>query len=179
MNMKRCCTCKENKYTNEFGKLVSSKDGFRPDCKQCRKEYYLNNSEQLKIKQVEYSRNSPNKKKEWHLENKEKDAKTKQEWYQKNSEKSKANNREWRKFNKSKHNAKIAKYRADKLLATPQWLNESQKAEIQKIYDSCPIGYHVDHISPLRGRNSSGLHVPWNLQHLPAEANLKKSNKVV
>lgn len=58
----------------------------------------------------------------------------------------------------------------------PKWVN---RKEILEIYKNRPQGYHVDHIIPLNGANVSGLHVPWNLQYLPALENIKKQNKVL
>lgn len=61
--------------------------------------------------------------------------------------------------------------------ATPLWVD---RAEIRAIYKlAAVLGMHVDHIHPLRGRNFSGLHVPWNLQLLSPEENYRKGNKLV
>ena len=69
--------------------------------------------------------------------------------------------------------------------ATPKWLTPEQRKQIVDIYEhmrDCRVvtgeDYHVDHIVPLRGENVCGLHVPWNLQVLPASVNLAKSNEV-
>jgi len=66
--------------------------------------------------------------------------------------------------------------RAKQLQATPPWANLDK---IKEIYKNCPEGYHVDHIFPLQGINSCGLHVENNLQYLLAEDNLRKSNKII
>jgi hypothetical protein len=66
---------------------------------------------------------------------------------------------------------------ASKLNATPTWLTREDHDEILRVYSAArELGHHVDHVVPLRGKNVSGLHVPWNLQTLPATANIKKSN---
>lgn len=96
-----------------------------------------------------------------------------------NTAKGKESNRNsynsWRKQNLEKKAYKEALRRATNLEATPKW---SDLSKIKEIYKNCPIGYHVDHIIPLKGKNVSGLHVDYNLQYLPANENLKKSNKV-
>lgn len=69
--------------------------------------------------------------------------------------------------------------------ATPSWLTPEQKQQIVDTYEhmrDCRAvtgeDYHVDHIVPLRGENVCGLHVPWNLQVMPAHVNMSKSNSL-
>ena len=67
------------------------------------------------------------------------------------------------------------------LKAMPPW---ADTRAIRRVYLACAkvtaetgMEHHVDHIVPIAGRNVSGLHVPWNLQILPAKVNRTKSNK--
>jgi len=88
------------------------------------------------------------------------------------------------KLYKPQRAAKEARRRSAKLKATPPWITEHHLEQIKQFYwhsddlrkvTGCE--YHVDHIVPLKGKNVCGLHVPWNLQILPSDINLQKSNK--
>lgn len=92
----------------------------------------------------------------------------------------------------AKHYYKHANYYRIKALfrkkqvkqATPKWLSKEDKLKIYNIYlhaKDCQTVtgelYHIDHIVPLQGEFVCGLHVPWNLCVLPAEVNIRKSNR--
>ena len=76
--------------------------------------------------------------------------------------------------NRGKTNAIKARYRANKLKATPSW---TEREEIREFYEKCPEGYQVDHIIPLQGVDVRGLHVIANLQYLTSSENQSKGNK--
>jgi hypothetical protein len=89
----------------------------------------------------------------------------------------------YKKENRDLCNAQWMKYHAKKLGATPSWLTKEHHEQIKEIYahaKECGMltgdKYHVDHIVPLQGENVCGLHVPWNLQVLPSDINIAKSN---
>jgi len=57
---KTCSKCKILKDLSNFGNLKCSPDGYRYDCKSCRKIYRENNKEEIKIKQHEFYENNKN-----------------------------------------------------------------------------------------------------------------------
>jgi hypothetical protein len=188
--MKLCIKCEKTKELSEFGKNRSCKDGLSVYCKQCRKEtrtdkprpgyiqeYYLKNKDAIAAKHKEY-----------YEANRETRIAVMKRYYEENKEELlqymkiyRDENNSWQVF-KEKHpeayRAHLLSSRKRLKKATPKCLSKKYRSEIYQIYKNRPEGYHVDHIIPLHGKNISGLHVPWNLQYLPAIENLKKSNKV-
>jgi hypothetical protein len=88
--------------------------------------------------------------------------------------------------NPAKMRAGKLRYQAALALSTPRWLTEAHWEEMNSLYlkarqmsKDSGISMHVDHILPIRGKAVSGLHVPWNLQILPASENISKSNEIV
>ena len=67
-------------------------------------------------------------------------------------------------------------------IATPVWVNLSDVRafylEARKLTARTGTEYHVDHIVPLRNIKVCGLHVPWNLQVIPATVNMSKANRL-
>lgn len=57
--------------------------------------------------------------------------------------------------------------------------DRKMKAEVDAIYrEAAERGLSVDHIYPLRHKQVSGLHVPWNLRLVTFEENRRKNNKL-
>jgi len=105
------------------------------------------------------------------------------QYYINNKEKRNLAAKNWQLLNPHKNAAKQKRREAAKLSRTPKWLKPEHYEEINNLYwlaaDLQKVSgekYHVDHIVPLQGKNISGLHVPWNLQILPADMNCSKSN---
>lgn len=76
---------------------------------------------------------------------------------------------------KNREKIRVSKRRSVKLQAVPKWADLNK---IEKIYKSCPNGYHVDHIVPLVSKIVCGLHCEANLMHLKAKENMSKGNRV-
>lgn len=161
--MKYCSKCNIHKEINLFSVNNSRKDKRTIYCKDCN-----NKSKQ-----------------EWKLANKVKVAEYDKQWQQQNKDKKAKNYKNWQVNNRAKVNSYNSYRRALELQATPSWLTESQKLHIECRYSLATMfsnntgePYHVDHIIPLNGKTVCGLHVPWNLQVIPAKENLRKSNRI-
>lgn len=146
--MKACSRCKVQKLYDDFSKNAAHKDGYNNQCKSCVKDYKKNNENKVSCYQKKY-------------------------------------NRIYQIKNRGKINSIISKRRAIKLKATPLWLTSEHFKEIENFYVQAQnlklltgLQYHVDHIVPLQGKNVCGLHVPWNLQVIPAKENMSKSNRL-
>lgn len=107
-----------------------------------------------------------------------------QNWRKENAEAQKEYKKQWVNQNRGKKYASSAKRHAAKMQRTPPWLSHEDFWFMQEVYDLAVlrstmtgIKWHVDHIVPLQGKTVSGLHVPWNLQVIPAAENIGKGNK--
>lgn len=177
--MKTCTTCKKSKDLGGFHKNKGSNDGLYAICKECR----VISSKRSREKHGESIRT---KWREKHKINPERHRQNARRYQKENWEYRKAYKREWDKRNPEKVNLKTAKRYSQLKKATPKWLSPKQKLEIRWFYDTArelqwlseePLC--VDHIEPLLGKYSNGLHVPWNLRITSLSENSRKGNKLV
>lgn len=159
-------------------------------CKAVRKLYQENNKEFLKKVMAD-----------WRVENKKRIAAVNKDWYERvkktpefkelSAARDKANYAKKKEYFAQKHKKWVAanpdKWKAmhkhneivRRRLLGAQKLAQTFSKETRAFYAKCPTGFHVDHIIPIKGRGVSGLHVPWNLQYLPAKENMSKGNRFI
>jgi hypothetical protein len=195
--MKICSKCKRELDESRFNKANWIKSGLRSDCKDCysafKKSWYQENHSPpnrhrlsgLKIEalagvrtckgcQTTYPLNEDHygrRALHWEVSCRKCVRERTSEWAKANSKKAKA----------LAYATCAARYAAIRK-RRPRWLTKSEKSQIRSIYAAAKArrnsgeNVHVDHIVPLVGGNVSGLHVPWNLQVIPATENARKSN---
>jgi len=163
--MKKCTKCLVEKNYEMFHKDASRNDGYRNQCKECVSGYM----------------------KTYHVDNQEKIIKRVVDWVANNRDKHNQKCAKWVKNNRGKVNARTARRYAAKTRATPKWAlnNPDYMWMINEAYDLAQLRnkitgglWEVDHIVPLRGKDVSGLHVPWNLRVVLQKENRVKSNRL-
>lgn len=184
---KQCTNCGTEKTLIEFAKNGSF--GRHTECKDCQKEkarlFRVHNLEAMKERDRQsYQRNIEKKKasiSDYYERNKEKIKLWNRERYQAKTGECKEISARYRANNKEKIYEWNGTRRASIRQALPLW---ADRGEIRKIYRQAiekslntGIKYHVDHIIPLVHPMVCGLHVPQNLQVIPAIENLKKQNR--
>ena len=205
--MKLCCSCKVQKDLKHFSKNSTTKDGLHTACKVCKRasdktyrennkekvaagkqKHYLANREHCDARTKDWVKNNPDRRKEIvnnsYLTNQEAILEKQAIYRGENRELCNSRIKSWADRHPDKLRAKDARRRAATLKAQPLWLSEDHKQQIEDVYTlarDCELvsgqKYHVDHVVPLQGKAVCGLHVPWNLEVLPADINVKKGNK--
>lgn len=177
--MKTCTKCHNSKTLEDFHKDAKGKEGRRASCKECdllkkRTQYETDPIYKDKVRSYQKDRSDYYKEhnKTYRRDNKAVIRDRVRARYQADAEA------------RARVKANAAQYRRSKVSSQPAWLSEKDKERIKDIYllaeDLQVISgqkYQVDHIIPLRSKTVCGLHVPWNLQVLPADINLSKGNK--
>jgi len=173
---KTCTTCGKTKGLEGFHFQKRGKFGVSSRCKVCTVEHNKKYRQENKESIAEY-------RKKYNQENKESIAERNKKYQQENKESILEHAKKYQQENRPLRRAIQAKRRSRKLNATPPWLTEEHHEEIkatylkaQKLTEDTGVPHHVDHDAPLRGKNVCGLHVPWNLEVITAEDNLKKNN---
>jgi len=161
--MKTCKTCLEIKPEDAFYKQATrGLFGLRGSCKDC------DNA----------------KKAQYRKENRDRLLVDKKQDYIKNRARYLADKKVYRQDNKGPIRALNAARKKVVKMRTPAWLSKDDLWLIKEVYKLAAqrtelfgFQWDVDHIVPLQGTTVSGMHVPWNLQVIPATDNIRKKNK--
>lgn len=94
-----------------------------------------------------------------------------------------AYNKKYKEENRPLYAAAQKRRQARQMQAMPPWVDPSDLIpfyeEARRLTVETGIKHEVDHIAPLQGKNSCGLHVPWNLRVVTKTENVRKNNKLL
>ena len=156
-----CPQCKEDKEPEEFQKNKARKNGLSCYCKPCCSiQQKKRGHKQYKATYAAY-----------YKKNQEKLYVINRAFVAANPDKVKQYNKTWNDKNRGRI-VQSARERRQRMKTS----NLGTIKDVNLVYEYCPVGMHVDHIVPLRGKNVCGLHVSWNLQYLTQEENYAKGN---
>lgn len=134
---------------------------------------------------TEWREANPTARKTYYWANKEREQAQQQLYREKHHDYWIARLKRFREENQNYHASYNKEHRAEQALysymkrravaqATPRWVDTQTLVDV---YRNCPVGYHVDHIHPIKNKLVCGLNVPWNMQYLTASENSSKCNK--
>ena len=183
MPLKQCSKCKQDKPAVDFYANKRTKSGLNTFCIECHKADNIarktKNRTNPSFKQAELIY-----KKEYRKRTTEQRAVYMGEWRKKNAEHTLQYARQYRQTNKALINFLCQKRKLATMQRTPSWLSIDELWMIEEAYHLAALrtqlfgfAWHVDHVIPLRGKNVSGLHTPYNLRVIPGIANMQKTNK--
>jgi len=176
--MKTCTKCGVEKLETEFYSRKDTRDGLCYECKVCSitraSKWARANPEKCAGYVAKWAKANPEKKVAI-------GAASSAKWDKANPEKKSAFYSRWARANPEKCAALRAKHEAQKIQATPGWINQGY---IDDVYRKAAIFtrrdgklWHVDHIVPLRSKLVCGLHCEDNLQTMPGKDNMSKGNR--
>ena len=165
--------CSRKYWRDLYNSQRKPKQQTKRDCRVCKKSFIGRQKDTTicseKCKELYAIERST----KWYFNNKEQKQAYDKEYASQNREKRRLASKKNREKHPKRKRADTALRRAQRINATPKWVD---RQALKQIYENCPDGCHVDHIIPLKGKDVCGLHVPWNLQYLNVEDNLRKSN---
>jgi len=172
---KHCPKCALTKAVADFYISRTRSDGLDAICRACQRTFYVKNKKVISEKaKAKYAANKDV------LRARHREAL--KLWREKNLDKNRNYAKAYAKRNQA---ACLARKRDRDARLQKTSLPTVSVLAMQVIYERAAlltlmtgVPHHVDHIVPLRGKNVSGLHVPWNLRCLPARDNLRKYNKM-
>ena len=130
-----CRKCHEIKIADYFSKDKRDKDGVHTKCKQCCKEYYENNKEEISEKHRQYRENHKEEISEkcrlYHKNHKEEIRERHRQWYENNKEKICEKNRQYRENHKEEERERIRQWRENHKEEIREY-RENHKEEIRE-----------------------------------------------